>query len=372
MPGLIQRKPLPNVQDVVRGLVAVPKKEEELDSVDYVISTGSTLLDLAISGNRRRGGGIPSGILSEIYGPAGWGKTSLMCEICSSAQAKGGFAMVGDGERRLNPDFIKYMGLRISQENLQYPTTVEDLEKLIFDTPETGSGIVDVVGFDGIASLISSQEVKTKKVKGEDGEIEEVAIGTKKDKRGSAKAKDLHSLCRRAKDEISKKNRLVVFTNQVQIKQEEFAMFTPQIYKEKTTGGDAIPFWASLRLRIGPGRDSHIFKTIKMGGKEIKKTVGIRTSVYVFKSSVDAPYRTAEVPIIFDYGVDDIRGNLEYIKEMSGSKEYWAVNRNFTTLEEAIKIVEKDNLQDSLKEATIDMWMEIEEKFKFERKPKQR
>lgn len=374
MPGLIKRRMVDQAHDLAQSLTTPQAKEPELTSVDTIISTGSTLLDLAISGRRRKGGGIPGGILCEIFGPSGWGKSSLMCEICASAQSKGGFAMIGDVERRLDPSFIQYMGLRVDESNLKYPHTVEDLERLIFDTPESGEGIIDVVGADSIAALISSQEMKTKKVKNEEGEEETVLVGTKVDKRGSAKAKDLHSLCRRAKTEIGKKNRLVVFTNQVQIKQDEFGTaFLPQMYKEKTVGGDAVPYYASLRLRMGPGgKDSHIVKTIKVGSKEVKQVKGIKSNVYVWKSSVDAPYRSADVYIMFDYGVDDIRANLEYIKEMSGSKNYWAVDKDLPSLEAAISNIEDGNLQQPLKEAVIDMWEEIEEKFRFDRKPKQR
>jgi RecA/RadA recombinase len=370
--GKIKMELVKRAKIIQQVLTKPPEPEKEEVSVETVISTGSTLLDLAISGRRRKGGGIPGGILTEIFGPSGWGKTTLLSEICASAQNQGGFALIGDVERRLNPDFIRYMGLQITDKNLRQPVTVDDLQEMILEAPESGNGQIDVVGVDGIASLISTQEMKTKKVKDEEGNVHEEVIGTKQDKRGSAKAKDLHSLCRRAKTEISKSNRLVVFTNQVQIKQEEFQSFTPQMYKEKTPGGDAIPYYASLRMRIGPAKESHITKEIKVGGKTIKKTIGVRSNVYIWKSSICAPYASADVCIVFDYGVDDIRSNLEYIREMSGYKNYWAVDRECQSIDSAIQNIEEQSFQQQLKDATISMWEEIETKFKFNRQPKQR
>lgn len=345
--SLIKRR----AQLVEKGLTAPKNKEEENVSMDKVVSTGSTLLDLAISGKRRRGGGLPGGILTEIYGPSGWGKTSLLGEICASAQASGGLAIIGDAERRMTPEWIKYMGIRIANDNLHYPQTVSDIEDLILNSPESGNGAIDVIGVDSTASLMSSLEDE------------------KGDKRGSSKAKELHAMCRKMKAEVAKKSRLVVFTNQIQDIQDAM----PFMPKEKTPGGHAVPFYSSIRMRIGPsGKGSKITKTIKVGGHEIDKVIGVRSNVQVVKSSIDAPYREAEVCIIFDYGVDDIRANLEYMKKMTGQKVYWAVTEETHSLEAAIKIIEEGNLQQQLKDAVIDIWEEIENKFTVIRIPKER
>jgi recombination protein RecA len=353
---------------IKKRIVAIKKalvEKEEEPKFDYtrVLSTGTLLLDLAISGTVIRGGGIPGGCLVEIFGPPAWGKTTLLGEICASAQRNGGFAMVGDAERRMTPIWIKRMGIKVTEKNLRYPHTVDDLEELIFETPETGGGVIDVVGVDSTAVLVSSAET----IKSDDGEV----TGTKKDKRGSAKAKDLHSLTRRAKGILAKKNRIVVFTNQIQDVQTEPGQmnFGP---KEKTPGGNAVPFMASLRLRVGPARDSKIKKKVKIGQREIEQSIGIRTNVFVFKSSLDTPYREAEVCTIFDYGIDDIRANLEYIKRMSGSKKYWAYDEEFQFLDPAIKHIEDNNLEPYLREATIDLWEEIQKNFRNERKEKDR
>lgn len=338
------------------------KQEPPKDEIDFskVVSTGSTLLDLAISGTSIRGGGIPPGILVEIFGPSGWGKTSLLGEICANVQSKGGFAKIGDAERRMTPKFIKTMGIKITKDNLSYPHTVDDIEEMIFNTPETGNDIIDITGIDSIASLLSSQETVTDK----NGEV----TGFKKDLRGSARAKDLHGMCRRAKAEIAKKNRLVVFTNQIQDVQD--VSFGP---KEKTPGGHAIPYYSSLRLRVGPAYPmSKIHQEETIGNKKLKQEVGIRSNVFVAKSSIDIPYREEDVIILFNYGIDDIRGNLEFIKKMSGSTKYWAVDQEFQSIAKAISHIEENEYEKDLREATIDLWEEIQRKFQVDRIPKRR
>ena len=346
--SLIKRK----AQLVEKGLTAKKeKKEDEHVTMDKVVSTGSTLLDLAISGKRRRGGGIPGGILVEIFGPSGWGKTSILGEICASAQSQGGNALIGDAERRMTPEWIKYMGIHIDNDNLKYPHTVADVEDLILNTPDSENGAIDITGVDSTAALVSALEEE------------------KGDRRGGAKAKELHAMCRKVKDELAKKNRLVVFTNQIQDVQDAM----PFMPKEKTGGGHAVPFYASLRMRVGPAaKGSKITKTVKIGGNEVDRVIGVKSNVQIVKSSIDAPYREAEVCIIFDYGVDDIRANLEYIKKMTGQKVYWAVNEETHSLEAAIKIIEEGKLEDQLRDAVIDMWTEVEDKFRVARIPKGR
>ncbi len=360
MPKLIKRFPSRQpIDQIVKEVEEVATKPiEHKKPLDYtkVISTGSTLLDLAISGTRRRGGGIPGGILVEIFGPSGWGKTTLLSELCSSAQSKGGNAIIGDAEHRMTPEFIQYMGLRVTEDNLSYPGSVDDIENLIFNTPETGNGIIDITGVDSIASLVSSAEK------------EEETGRSKKDKRGGAKSKDLHSLCRRAKGEIAKSNRIVAFTNQIQDVQD-----SSYGTREKTPGGHAIPFYSSLRLRAGPaGEGSKIIKKVTINNMEFTKIIGVKSNIYVFKSSIDVPYRETDVNIMFDYGIDDIRGNLEYLKHTKRLTKFPTIDKEWQSLERAIEYIEAKKYQDQLREQVIDLWEEIEERFKTNRIPKVR
>ena len=344
---LIKRK----IQDVAKGLVAIHEEEEEvLIDKSRMVSTGSTLLDLAISGRRIRGGGVPSGILMEISGPPSSGKTSVLGEMVAYVQNTGGITKIGDAERRMTPDWLKYMGIKINKEDLSNPTTVKEVENLIMETPESENGGVSLTAIDSVAVLMSSLEDE------------------KGDKRGSSRAKEFHQLCRKAKAEISKKNRLVVLTNQVQDIQDAL----PGQKRTKTGGGNAIPFLASLRLEVTPTLGSKIKKKVKIGAVEVEKVIGVKSKVTVIKSSIDAPYREADIFIIFDYGLDDLWGNLVYIKEMSGNKKYWAVTEEFISLEKSIKHIEENNLQSQLKEAVINMWEEIDSQFRTEHSPKSR
>jgi len=341
---LIKRK----IQDIAKGLVTTKEPEKNNSNTDKVVSTGSTLLDLAISGSIRRGGGIPGGILVELFGLPMGGKTTLLGEICASAQSAGGFATIGDAERRMTPEFLQYMGVKVTDDNICYPQTVKEVEDIILNTPYSDNGSIDVIAVDSIAVLMSSMEAE------------------KEDKRGSARAKELHQMCRKAKAVISDKNRLVILTNQVQDTQDAM----PGQAKTKTAGGHAIPFLASLRISVT--QIGKIEKKIKMGANEIKKAVGVHSLVKIIKSSIDIPYRDAEIRILFNYGVDDVSSNLDYIKKISGNTKYWAVTEEFMSLEKAVKYIEENNLQIQLKESTINLWEEVDAKFRIERSPKSR
>jgi hypothetical protein len=125
-------------------------------------------------------------------------------------------------------------------------------------------------------------------------------------------------------------------------------------------GGDA------RHVRLG---HADIEETIR--GKEVKKIIGVRSEVYVFKSSIWKPFGTAPVSIIFDYGIDDIRENLQFIKDFSKYNIYTLGGEALDkSMLESIKIIEQDNLENELKEEVINLWEEIEKKFKSDRKPK--
>jgi len=319
---------------------------------ESVVSTGSTLLDLAISGTRIRGGGIPGGILVEIFGPSGHGKTTLLGEIGASAQSKGGFFLLGDAEHRISKDYAEMMGIKITDKNYRRPSTVKDCEQLIFETPETGNGIIDVTGIDSIAVLLSELD------QSEDG-----------DKRGSARAKELHQMVRKAKSEIAKSHRIVVFTNQVQDVQSSVP-FGPS---EKTPGGHAVPFMASLRIRIGPAYGGKLSNERTYGGKKIKHIIGIRSQAEVIKSTIDIPFRSAEIPIVFQYGIDDIRANLVFCKKFHNESAYMISDtEGVGTIDVAIRTIEQAKEQHWLKERTTNLWEDIQSKFEQDRSPKER
>jgi len=142
---------------------------------------------------------------------------------------------------------------------------------------------------------------------------------------------------------------------------------------EVTSGGKGIPFYASLRIRIGPpAQGKYLSKEVSVHGKKYKKTYGIQSICTIKKSSVDDPYRTANVYIVFGVGIDDIRANLTYVKQMNGASSYNAIDKEFGRINDAIAHIENNELELELREQVIDLWEELEERFKTKRKPKRR
>jgi len=322
-------------------------------NTEAMISSGSTLLDLAISGGRVRGGGIPSGILVEIFGPASSGKTVMLCEIAGAVQRQGGEILFRDPEARLNKEFARLFGLDINEIKYSRPRTVPEMfEPLRTWNPEP-EGIIHGMFGDSLAALSTNWELEDK------------------DAYGLRRAREFSEEMRKICVTIREKNFLVVCSNQIR----ENIDAGPYGQKYIAPGGKAIGFYSSLRLRCGSPQK--IKKKAKIAGKEITKVIGVRTEVEVFKSSVWEPYHTAPLYIIFDYGIDDIRANLQYIKDMTGTKMYEFEDsklkkESFKSLDEACQAIEETGLEQELKRQVINLWEEVEAKFKQERKPKDR
>lgn len=328
----------------------VEEKKKQDGNFDTIISTGSTLLDLAISGGQIRGGGLPGGILVEIFGPSGTGKTVLLCEIGGGIQRKKGDLMFHDPEGRLNKQFARMFDLDTDSINYTMPDTVTEVFSTIKDWDPKGSKINGVCT-DSLAALSTDMEMEK-----EEG-----------DKMGMRRAKEFSEGLRKLCRHITKTNLLMVCSNQVRINVDAGA-YGP---KYTTPGGEAIGFYASVRLRMA--RPEKIKKEEKVAGKIVKRYIGIEVEVEVFKNSVWKPYRTAPVVILFDYGIDDVRANLQYIKDFTKNTTYTIGGETLdVSMDKAIKIVEEDGLVKQLREEVIDLWEEIESKFDTNRKPKTR
>lgn len=144
-------------------------------------------------------------------------------------------------------------------------------------------------------------------------------------------------------------------------------------YGEQFTvpGGKAIEFYSSLRLRFH--KAEKIKEKKKFNGKEIQKTVGTKTKVEVYKNSCDVPFRSADLYIMFDYGIDDIRANLQFIKDYSSNTVYQVGEIKLDkSIEKSIKLVERQELEAQLKKETIELWNEMQDAFNVKRKKKQR
>jgi len=142
--------------------------------------------------------------------------------------------------------------------------------------------------------------------------------------------------------------------------------------KYKSPGGESVGFYSSLRLRTY--QPEKIWKELTVAGKKTKRVIGVRTQIEVFKSTIWKPYRTAPLTILFDYGIDDVRQNLQFIKDYTKATIY-SIPRETDldkSMDKSIEIVETEGYEELLRENVIDLWEEIEGKFDSKRKTKQR
>lgn len=317
-----------------------------------IVSTGSTLLDLAISGGRVRGGGLPGGIMVEIFGPSSSGKTALLSEIGGSVQNKGGEVTILDPEGRIDKEYTRIYGLKLSKDNYHRPDLVHEMIDKIREWEPEDSNKINLMAVDSIASLSTEKEMEDE------------------DKRGQLKAKQLSEGCRKIARVIANEHKLIVFTNQE--RQGEHGKTTP--------GGFAVGYHASIRIRIARiFKGSKIEKTKTLpSGQKITKVLGIKSEAIIKKSSVDNEFRTAPIYIVFGLGIDDIRGNLQYIKDFHKRNKYECpMDQNgsikgFASMDKAIEYIENNNLEGALRESVINAWEEVEELFRINRKNKVR
>lgn len=327
----------------------VKSKPEFNGDMNTVISTGSTLLDLAISGDRIRGGGIPKGILVEISGISGTGKTVMLCEIAGAVQRQGGQVMFHDPEARLNKRFAQLFDLNTDEMEYQTPDTVPKLFEAVRKWEPEPKDKAHCICTDSLAALSTDLEIENS------------------DKYGMRRAKEFSEEARKTCRILTSRGFLMVCSNQVRIN----IGAGPYAPKYTTPGGQAIGFYASLRLFCKNIQKIPQKQTI--AGKEQKRIIGIETTVEVIKNSVSNPFRTAPLTIIFDYGIDDVRQNLKYIKVNTGNTIYSVGETKLgKSLENAIRQVERDSLERRLRKQVINLWEEIESKFAQERKVKKR
>ena len=326
------------------------QQTEEFDG-DFgtIISTGSTLLDLAISGGRVRCGGLPGGILVEIFGPSGSGKTVLLSEIAGAVQRQGGEIMFHDPEARLNKQFAKLFGLDLKEENYHTPDRIPEVFSAVRRWDQTASKAINGVFADSLAALSTTQEMEN-----DEG-----------DKMGMRRAKEFSEELRKTCRILKQKNYLMVCSNQIR----ENIDAGPYGQRYKSPGGEAIGFYSSLRLRTL--KPEKIREKRKVAGREVVRVSGVEVTVEVFKSSIWKPYRTAPLTILFDYGIDDLRQNLQFVKDHTNNTVYTLEGETLSkSMEESIRMVEERRMEEVLKEEVIDLWTDIESKFVTERRPK--
>jgi len=246
------------------------------------ISTGSLGLDIALGI-----GGLPKGRIIEIYGPESSGKTTLALHVVAEAQKKGGACAFVDAEHALDPVYAKKLGVDIDNLLISQPDAGEQALE-IADTL-VRSGAIDVLVIDSVAALVPKAELE--------GEMGDSLPGLQ--------ARLMSQALRKLTASISKSNTLVIFINQIRMK--IGVMFGNP---ETTTGGNALKFYASVRLdirRIGAIKDRD-------------EVVGNSTRVKVVKNKVAPPFKVVEFDIMYGEGVSKV-GELIDLGEKAGIVE---------------------------------------------------